>query len=1093
MKKQTFFTILLFCALRIPAQTDFNQVQLLAPKDFIENAGQFDGRKLPNHEHILYTANIDGVEFCFTRSGYTIVQRKKAERTEKENERDGEAAENAVEGDQDLNYRITEQYHEMKFADVSPGLTVIPESIVSNYYTYSKQDNSTDKGIRANAFKRLVYKNIFPLTDVVFEFPKDSAGIKYSIYLHPGADIKKVKFYFPGNNSAQLSNGDLGIQSSFGKIIDHQPTSFTEDRLPVKSSFRIRSNMIGIVLDPIITDKTVIIDPWTVIPPFPGTNNAFDVDYDNAGNVYMYGGVFLGQFKILKYNAAGTLLWSYLTFSSGMPVAGDFVVDKNSGRCYYGEGFSGTIGANVFKINTSGIPIAQFTGNPLFSEIWRMDFNRCTHKLVIGGGGINSTNYQLATMDTNLTTLTPVSYITTTSCCHDVGVQTLDKYGNCYQLTNKKSVSPDGIYENQLVKLSPSALSLPVYHVNSNYAFIEVSTPMYYGGGIPNLSNGYNGLATSNALVYSYDSYVLKKWDGGTGSLLTYKRINYPSSGDSSKAYWGGISADDCGNLFLGDNIFVRQYDTALNLVNSYPMPGVVTDVKFDPSGKLYVCGLGFGLTLNPTGLLACSTLPLSVSNTVTNAICTTLGSAHVTAAGGAAPYTITWNTSPPQYGPDLVNVPPGIYIATIQDGDCMVDNVQDTIIIGSSGYLTDTAVVTSINCITQGSAIINCMGGTPGFTYSWSSGQNTTAVSGLLTGTYTVIVTDAAGCADTQTVNIILPLHPVASVVSSPTTCGLNNGSATGSATGGAPPYVYTWTATSATTAGVNNLSNGYYYLIVTDSLGCNDSAFFSIAESTAPVITLSADDTAGCSPLCVQFNSTSTLPVANYSWNFADGSSSVLSDPSHCFNAGTFPVSLITIDSVGCVDTTYLSSPVTVLAKPNAGFSINPASPIDVNTLIHFIDQSSNAFSWLWNFGDADSSVSIIQNPSFTFDQTGTYVTRLIVSDGPCSDTTYMTTVIDIGFTFYAPNSFTPNGSGLNDTFIPRGIMWKENTYELLIFDRWGNELFKSNDPETGWDGKVKGSDKIAQIDTYVWKVHVTDNRNNERFYIGHVNLVK
>ena len=91
------------------------------------------------------------------------------------------------------------------------------------------------------------------------------------------------------------------------------------------------------------------------------------------------------------------------------------------------------------------------------------------------------------------------------------------------------------------------------------------------------------------------------------------------------------------------------------------------------------------------------------------------------------------------------------------------------------------------------------------------------------------------------------------------------------------------------------------------------------------------------------------------------------------------------------------------------------------------------------------------------------------------------------------FAPNSFTPNGDGNNDSFIPEGVGIVKDDYQLLIFDRWGSLIFESNDPKIGWDGRANNGNKLAQIDTYVWKVILTDNFGKQHSYHGHVNLIR
>ncbi|MGZ6537908.1 MAG: T9SS type B sorting domain-containing protein [Bacteroidia bacterium] len=97
----------------------------------------------------------------------------------------------------------------------------------------------------------------------------------------------------------------------------------------------------------------------------------------------------------------------------------------------------------------------------------------------------------------------------------------------------------------------------------------------------------------------------------------------------------------------------------------------------------------------------------------------------------------------------------------------------------------------------------------------------------------------------------------------------------------------------------------------------------------------------------------------------------------------------------------------------------------------------------------------------------------------------------VVGPEFTFYIPNAFTPNGDGVNDFFFGTGI--GIDTYDLYIFDRWGNMIFHGHDLNDMWNGKANGGSEIAQQDVYVWKVKLTDVFGKKHNYIGTVTLVK
>jgi gliding motility-associated-like protein len=114
------------------------------------------------------------------------------------------------------------------------------------------------------------------------------------------------------------------------------------------------------------------------------------------------------------------------------------------------------------------------------------------------------------------------------------------------------------------------------------------------------------------------------------------------------------------------------------------------------------------------------------------------------------------------------------------------------------------------------------------------------------------------------------------------------------------------------------------------------------------------------------------------------------------------------------------------------------------------------------------------------------------LASADG-CTDSSSQVVCIDPDVIIYVPNAFTPTEDGLNDVFIPVTVGVNPDKYEFWVFDRWGNLIFYTDELDEGWDGKVLGSDKLCQIDTYVWKIKCTDVLDKRHDLIGHVNLIR
>ena len=118
-----------------------------------------------------------------------------------------------------------------------------------------------------------------------------------------------------------------------------------------------------------------------------------------------------------------------------------------------------------------------------------------------------------------------------------------------------------------------------------------------------------------------------------------------------------------------------------------------------------------------------------------------------------------------------------------------------------------------------------------------------------------------------------------------------------------------------------------------------------------------------------------------------------------------------------------------------------------------------------------------------------TGTYCVQLIAANNNCYDTARMCLIIEPEFTFYVPNSFTPNGDGFNDEFFGKGE--NINSLEMWIYDRWGNSIFHGNGYNDHWDGTMHGH--IVQEDVYVYVIKLKDFKNADHKYIGKVTVVR
>ena len=253
------------------------------------------------------------------------------------------------------------------------------------------------------------------------------------------------------------------------------------------------------------------------------------------------------------------------------------------------------------------------------------------------------------------------------------------------------------------------------------------------------------------------------------------------------------------------------------------------------------------------------------------------------------------------------------------------------------------------------------------------------------------------------------------------------------------------------------------------------------------------------GCQPLLVQFTDLSVSNIATWSWQFGDplsgvDNTSAFQNPNHVFEqTGSYTVSLSVATIYGCTGQISYPNLITVFPVPTADFDYYPHQADINNPVITFINQSTNDNAWFWNFGD-NSNNSFIPNPNHEFTEPGTYSVSLVVqSTQGCTDTIVKDVTFKPFYTFYAPNSFTPNGDGLNDYFIPEGVGFDNENFSLYIYNRWGELVYETKDYNKGWDGNtIEGNP--APLGVYTWIVLLRTLDGSDFFYrhTGHITLL-
>jgi hypothetical protein len=368
-----------------------------------------------------------------------------------------------------------------------------------------------------------------------------------------------------------------------------------------------------------------------------------------------------------------------------------------------------------------------------------------------------------------------------------------------------------------MVKVPMPSLAPYVWMVNDNYRFQEVKSVDY------NISsydpNGFNGMTVSDSELYTYDSYTLKKWSTNTGGLKDSVLVN--KAVNDSLMHWGGLSSNDCDNVFAGSQTSVIQFNSALSQVNSFAMPDTVYCVSLGNDNILYASGIGFITALQIT-LPSCNAVITSYSNAIAAASCSTGGSVTVTPVGGTPPYSVSWNTTPAQTSLTATDLAPGAYIATISDFSCSGQStVYDTVNVPAQGR--DSVSVNNATVCSGNSVTLSATGAA---TYNWSPATGLSATTGnsvtanpTANTTYTLIGAGGSGCADT-----VYAVVTVGTIPATPTIT-VSGDTLTSSSSANNQWYRNDTIIAGATgqTYVTNNTAGTYYVVVTNPENGCS------------------------------------------------------------------------------------------------------------------------------------------------------------------------------------------------------------------------------------------------------------------------------
>ncbi len=488
----------------------------------------------------------------------------------------------------------------------------------------------------------------------------------------------------------------------------------------------------------------------------------------------------------------------------------------------------------------------------------------------------------------------------------------------------------------------------------------------------------------------------------------------------------------------------------------------------------------------------------VKVSGAVENPSCAVGNSGKILldVSGGQSPYSFKWSNG--AVTKDLQGLSPGNYQVQVTDSKgCMV---QATYSVVAPVSVQLESKVTQPNC--QGSSTgeieVSVKSGNAPFTYLWSNGQTISKISNLSAGNYTVKVTDASGCVTEQQFLLQNQSNLSLEVLENrPVSCsGESDGGISLSVSGAKGAYQITWSDGVKELLQRKDLKAGSYTISVTDESGCFITKAIVVEEATkiqARIETaLDVDCAAGKVTGVAWVSVQGGKEPYTITWNTGSMNTREI-------NFTTSGILKVTVqDALGCtveteakVDLPNQNTQGSRLDFQYRKLSISNEPEVMVQEEILFESEISPEFiAWEWEFGDGVKSTE--KNPIHIFSKPGQYEVKLTGFDFFGCNTVETNTVLvnSLEEMMVIPNAFSPNGDGLNDTFMPK--MKGVSEFSLEIFNTWGEKLFSSTGIESaGWDGTYKS--QILPPGNYIYKINYVTWDGIQKSKSGGITLIR
>lgn len=438
-----------------------------------------------------------------------------------------------------------------------------------------------------------------------------------------------------------------------------------------------------------------------------------------------------------------------------------------------------------------------------------------------------------------------------------------------------------------------------------------------------------------------------------------------------------------------------------------------------------------------------------------------------------------------------------GSYSVTVTDlnGCSSFTSTLVTILPAPSGIVLGDTV-----CFGETAQLI----ATGGVSYHWTGPGGFNSDSAVATvinvgpssaGNYSVTITGSNSCSLSSVVSLVAYNHALPQPAIEALNRACINSTLQLAATGG---ISYQWSGPGLFFSNQQTISlpvtgtavAGIYTVSATNSNNCSASATLMVDVFPAAEVLVELTKNNACVPFCtdITLHNSSNAPILSSSL-FLDGKP--INNNQHCFYApGNFQIYYQITDTNQCKASGIYT--VTVHPKPEAYFVYYPLHPVaNVDKVVfNNFSKSNGNTQWTWFFGGNNTDSVVQKDIERMFERSGSYPVVLIVKNQwGCIDTLIKVVVVKDEYSLYVPNVFTPNNDQLNDFFQPKGHGF--STYNLEIYDRWGEQIFSTTRFEEGWDGTFRG--KECKSDSYIWKIVIKDISGKTRELVGHVLLLR